>query len=216
MNRHASSRRLRTIATVALAVPAIMISAAPGAHAGGRAPDLPPSSRAALVRLFDPQLEKLGLRTTRALLQNLETYRSDAEGTHLAIYVEPIESMTDEEFLANVTKVSRIFLPRVFKEWQDLESFDVCQEPVPGVDDRESPPPVTQLLVSRTGAKRVKWPKATLRDIVKAAQLPSGAPPASQRDFFLFVNAQIAEQPAYEAAIAAATRSTTPTTTPAG
>ena len=216
MNRHTSRRRLWTIATVATAVAAIMVPAAPGALASGRAPDLPPSSRAALARLFDPQLEKLGLRTTRALLQSLETYRSDAEGTHLAIYVEPIESMTDEEFLTNVTKVSRIFLPRVFKEWQDLESFDVCQEPVPGVDDRESPPPVTQLLVSRKGAKRVRWPKATLRDIVKAAQLPADAPPASQRDFFLFVNAQIAKQPAYEAAITAATTSTTSATTPAG
>jgi hypothetical protein len=216
MNRHASSRRLRTVAAVALAVAAITVAAAPGAHAGGRAPDLPPSSRAALARLFDPQLEKLGLRTTRALLQSLETYRSDAEGTHLAIYVEPIDSMTDAEFLANITKVSRIFLPRVFKEWQDLESFDVCQEPVPGVDDRESPPPVTQLLVSRKGAKRVRWPKATLQDILEAAQLPPGSPPESTRDFFLFVNAALAKQPAYLAASAAATTSTTSATTPAG
>jgi hypothetical protein len=216
MNRHASSRRLRTVAAVALAVAAITVAAAPGAHAGGRAPDLPPSSRAALARLFDPQLEKLGLRTTRALLQSLETYRSDAEGTHLAIYVEPIDSMTDAEFLANITKVSRIFLPRVFKEWQDLESFDVCQEPVPGVDDRESPPPVTQLLVSRKGAKRVRWPKATLQDILEAAQLPPGSPPESTRDFFLFVNAALAKQPAYLAASTAATTSTTSATTPAG
>jgi hypothetical protein len=112
--------------------------------------------------------------------------------------------------------VSRIFLPRVFKEWQDLESFDVCQEPVPGVDDRESPPPVTQLLVSRKGAKRVRWPKATLQDILEAAQLPPGSPPESTRDFFLFVNAALAKQPAYLAASAAATTSTTSATTPAG
>jgi hypothetical protein len=216
MSLHGPKRRLVVIATVALALVAAVVASAPGARAGGQAPDLPPSSRAELVRLFDPQLEKLGLRTTRALLQSLDTYRSDPQGTHLAIYVEPIESMTDAEFVANITKVSRIFLPRVFREWKDLESFDVCQEPVPGVDDRESPPPVTQLLVSRKGARQVRWPKATLRDIVAAAQRPADAPPVSARDFFLFVNAQLSQQPAYQAALIAATSTTTPATTPTG
>jgi hypothetical protein len=211
MSRRGLHRLVPTTLAVLLAMASFAVVAAPDAHGTGRGPDLPPATLAALAKIFDPELEKLGLRTTRGLLQNLESYREDPEGRHLAIYVEPIGETTDAEFLANITKVSRIFLPKVFKQWTDLESFDVCQEPVPGVDDRESPPPVTQLLVSRKGFKRVSWRKASLDDLVEAAIIEPGAPSESTRDFFLFVNAQIAKQPAYQEALAAARASTTTT-----
>lgn len=209
MNRRALGGRFCRFVVVASVIVACAAGGTASAQAGGRSPDLPPPSRAALARIFDPQLEKLGLRTTRARLQNLTSYRRDSEGKHLAFYVEPIESMTDAEYVANITKVAKIFLPRVFKEWTDLESFDVCQEPVPGVDDRESPPPVTQLLVSRKGLTRVRWTKVSLQDLLEAGQVPPGSPPTSTRDFFVFVNHDIAEQPAYQAALAAAVAPTT-------
>jgi hypothetical protein len=215
MSRRVSHRLLRTTLAAVLTLGSVAFVAAPGAHGTGRRPDLPPSTFAALAKRFDPQLEKLGLRTTRGLLQNLDTYRPDPEGTHLAIYVEPIGEMTDAEFLDNVTKTSRIFLPKVFKQYADLESFDVCQEPVPGVDDREAPPPVTQLLVSREGYKRVRWRTATLDDLVEAALIEPGTPSASTRDFFLFINAQIAKQPEYQEALAAARAAATTTTSAA-
>lgn len=208
----------RTVVTVIIGLVAALgtVAGATGALAADRAPDLPPATRDALARLFDPQLEQLGLRTTRARLQNLRSYRTDANGRHLAIYVEPIESMTDAEYLENVTKVSRIFLPRVFKEWKDLQSFDICQEPVPGVDDREAPPPVTQLVVSRKGFRRVNWKAASLGDLLQAATIPPGAPPSSTRDFFLFVNSDLVALPAYQAARATVTTTPGATTPPAG
>jgi hypothetical protein len=144
------------------------------------------------------------------VLQNLETYRSDPEGTHLAIYVEPDgDAMSNEEYLENVTRVTKVFLPKVFKRWSDLESFDVCQEPPQALDTRTAPPPVTQILVSRKGVKRVRWKSATLDDIVAAAAIKVGAPTASTRDFYLFVNADIADLPEYQAAVAEAHATTT-------
>lgn len=202
------ARLLRRVLAVIVATTAVTAFASP-ADAGER-PDLPPPTRDALAKIFDPQLEDLGLHTTRATLQNLDTYRSDPDGTHLAIYVEPdSDAMSNEEYLENVTRVTKVFLPKVFKRWTDLESFDVCQEPPQALDDRTAPPPVTQVLVSRKGLKRVHWRSATLEDIVAASTIKIGAPTSASRDFYLFVNDEVAALPAYQAALAAARPTTT-------
>jgi hypothetical protein len=181
-----------------LAVPG-SASASAGRSVDDR-PDLPPATRDAIAALFDGKLARLGLRTTRATLQNLETYRSDPNGRHLAIYVEPTAKSSDARYLTTLVKSARIFLPMVFEEWSGLKSFDICQEPLPGVDDRAEPPPMTQVLVSRKGAGFVHWKRASLEDLVRESTTTRPNAEA-QRDFFVYVNPQLAQQPAYRAAV---------------
>jgi hypothetical protein len=140
--------------------------------ASAAAPDrrLPPSTRPELARIFNPKLHALGLRTTRALLQNLDTYAADPNGTHLAIYVEPMsDTFTDADYVDRFTKVTKIFLPFVFNRWKGLKSFDVCLEPLPNEDSSEAPPPITQILVTRKGVKALDWSNAALVDLLVAA-----------------------------------------------
>ncbi|MEX0663925.1 MAG: hypothetical protein WD598_04025 [Acidimicrobiia bacterium] len=131
---------------------------------------LPPPDREDLVRIFDPKVEDLGFRTTRARLQNLDTYAIDPRGRHLAIYLEPIgDEFTDAAYVAAVTETAEVFLPLVFKRWKGLKSFDVCLEPLPAEDASEEPAPITQLLVTRPGLDDVDWKHAALADLIAAS-----------------------------------------------
>jgi hypothetical protein len=120
---------------------------------------------------------------------------------HLAIYVEPTGSASDARYITNIVKSARIFLPMVFERWGALTSFDICQEPLPGVDDRPEPPPKTQLLVSRKGAAGVRWKHASLSDLLIESTTPRTSA-AEQRAFFLYVDPQLQQQAAYRAALA--------------
>jgi hypothetical protein len=156
---------------------------------------LPPPDREDLVRIFDPKVADLGFRTTRARLQNLDTYEIDPQGRHLAIYLEPIEEgFTDAEYVAAVTETAKVFLPMVFKRWKGLESFDVCLEPLPSEDSSESPPPVTQLLVTRVGLRDVKWKTVTLIELIAASNANEAAQ-YDERTFYLYLVPRLDEQP---------------------
>ena len=193
-----------------------LIVTATGTSAGavGAGRRLPPPARDALARIFDPMLEDLGLRTTRARLQNLRTYETDPNGRHLAIYVEPIEeTYSDDDYVEQFVEVAQVFLPRVFDRWKGLKSFDVCQEPRPSEDDRAEPPPRTQLLVTRKGSKSVRWRAATLAELLKVALEHQSSTDAA-RDFSVYFEAALDAQPvlADARAEAAATATTTSTT----
>ena len=152
--------------------------------------------------MFDPQLEPLGLRTTRAALQSLGTYERSDTGTHLAVYVEPIaEGEIDRAvFVRNIMKTARIFLPFVYNKWSDLKSFDVCQEPEPVLDDRPAPVPVTQLIADRKGAAAVNWKRASLATLLKRADEVNGK--KNQADpLSLFVSPRAYTEPAYQDAL---------------
>ena len=155
--------------------------------------DLPPSTRDELAKIFDPALKKIGLRTTRASLQDLEEYRQSPTGTHLAYYVEPIkiEGIDDAFYLDRIASTTKIFLPKVFKEWSDLEGFDICLEPVE--IPSPSPPPVTQLQVNRETAKDIKWQRAGLADLIgEAAERSDGATESGDREsFFLYISPRL-------------------------
>ena len=198
----------RVAGLVVVAVLAAAISSAVGGFQAGASVGsrrLPPPSRDSLARIFDPMLEDLGLRTTRALLQNLETYEEDPQGRHLAIYVEPIDeaTYTDAEYVQNFTELAKVFLPRVFKRWKDLESFDVCQEPRAADDPRDIPPSRTQILVSRVGAKFVRWKSTDLAELIAAANEHEGEGKNVQ-DFSVYFEQSLAFQPDLVAAIDAA------------
>ena len=194
-------KRHTLVVSVVAVVATLSLASSPGASVR-HAPDLPPADRDQLARLFDPQLKPLGLRTTRAALQQPGNYERSATGTHLAVYVEPIaEGEVDRAiYVRNIMKVARIFLPFVYKRWSDLESFDVCQEPEPLLDPRPAPIPVTQLIADRKGAAAVKWKHASLATLLKRAEAVNGkkneADPLS-----LYVSPRTVTEPAYQDAL---------------
>jgi hypothetical protein len=193
------------VALVFVVLAGSLSAAAPASARAHAAPDLPPSGRDELARLFDPELAPLGLRTTRAALQDPDHYERSAKGTHLAIYVEPTaQGAVDRAvYVRNIMKVARIFLPFVYKQWSDLKSFDVCQEPEPLLDPRPEPIPVTQLVADRKGAAAVKWKHASLAELIERANAVNGkgggADPLS-----LYVSPRTLTQPAYQDALRAA------------
>jgi hypothetical protein len=187
--------------SAALAVPASSVSAAT------RAP-LPPASRKALVALFEEKVERLGLRVTRAALVN-SYYERDPAGTHLAVYVEPIGDYRAEDYVAGTVEVARVFLPFVFERWKDLRSFDVCQEPVPGVDDRKTPPPETQVYATRAGSRLVDWSSVDLSTMIERAKAAEEAAGTGPAEFSLYVAHHLQETQAYQDAAGAAASTTT-------
>lgn len=160
-------RRVTTLTLVALLAGVAALTAVPPAGAAGQ--DLPPPQLAKLQKIFNPVVKPLGLRVTRGMLQSLETYQEDPQGTHLALYVEPIEpGYSNAQYLKMFTKLTHEFVPSVFKRWKGLESFDICQEPVD--DPREVPPPETQIFVMRSALDRVgNWKTANLTELLSAS-----------------------------------------------
>jgi len=134
---------------------------------------LPPNDFEELADIFDPQLKPLGLKLTRGALIDTRNgrYRPSDTGRHLALYVEPTGAeYTPVDYAEGIVPSAQVFLPEVFRRWSDLKTMDVCQEPLPGDDDRKEPPPVTQLFVSRAEARDLDWDTVTLPDLVAAAE----------------------------------------------
>ena len=201
-------RRVRTITTVvvalAIAAAALVVAAGP-ATAGAANANLPPADKAALAKLFRDELKPLGLRVSRGLLQNPETYDSDPKGTHLALYLTPTSSSyTTGDYVKNFARITRVFVPMVFDKWKGLRTFDICQEPVD--DPRDEPPPITQIYVSRDALDRVgSWKQATLVELLAAA-------PKDRRqrgaDYYVYFNNDIRQDPTFQKAAGEAGYST--------
>lgn len=152
---------------------------------------LPPNDFEQLAELFDPELRPLGLRLTRgALVDTDDGYEVSDTGRHLAVYVEPTGEYTTADFVDGIVPSAQVFLPEVFERWPRLETFDVCQEPLPADDDREEPPPVTQLYLSRSDSERFDWKTVTLPELIAAAE---GAGP----EFRLYAAPTVRSDPAY-------------------
>lgn len=162
-------RRSRRLVPFVLVASVVVAAAWPTAGARAAGLDLPPPQLAKLQKLFDREVRPFGLRVSRGMLQSLETYEKDPEGTHLALYVEPIDDgYTGAQYVRNFTRLTRALVPEVFERWSSLESFDICQEPFE--DPREVPPPTTQIFVARTALDRVgSWERATLRQLLVAS-----------------------------------------------
>ena len=190
--------RIASALLVALALTAGALAVvAATSTAGAAGSDLPPAKKAALAKLFRDELEPLGLRVSRGLLQNPETYDPDPEGTHLALYVTPTSTnYATTDYVENFTKLTRVFVPMIFDRWSSLQTFDICQEPVD--DAREEPPPVTQIYVARTALDRVgSWKRATLVDLLAAA-------PKDRRqrgaEYYVYFNPDIRSDADFQAA----------------
>ena len=190
--------RIASALLVALALTAGALAVvAATSTAGAAGSDLPPAKKAALAKLFRDELEPLGLRVSRGLLQNPETYDPDPKGTHLALYVTPTSTnYATTDYVENFTKLTRVFVPMIFDRWSSLQTFDICQEPAD--DAREEPPPVTQIYVARTALDRVgKWKRATLVDLLAAA-------PKDRRqrgaEYYVYFNPDIRSDADFQAA----------------
>ena len=155
---------------------------------------LPPNDFEELAAIFDDELEPLGLKMTRgALVDTTGGYEESDTGRHLAVYVEPTGEYTTADYAEGIVPSAQVFLPEVFERWDRLETFDVCQEPLPGADDRKEPPPVTQLYVSREEARPIEWETVGLAELVAAAE-------PTRRDFRLYVAAPVMSDPSFTAA----------------
>jgi hypothetical protein len=195
-----TTRRVRTLpallVTLVITAGALVVATGP-TKAGAAGSNLPPASRAALAKMFRDDLKPLGLRVSRGLLQNPETYDPDPKGTHLALYLTPTSSTyATDDYVKNFAKITRVFVPMVFDRWKGLRTFDICQEPVD--DPRDEPPPVTQIYVSRDALDRVgSWKKATLVELLAAA-------PKDRRqrgaDYYVYFGVGIRTDPTFQKA----------------
>ena len=117
-------RRVRSAAAVVIALMLALVLAtgalavaAGVTTAGATNSNLPPAQKAALAKLFRDDLKPFGLRVSRGLLQNPETYDPDPKGTHLALYLTPTSSTyTTDDYVKNFAKITRVFVPMVFEK----------------------------------------------------------------------------------------------------
>lgn len=138
------------VAALALAGPAC-------SRAGPRG--LPPDDAGRLAAVIDPLVAPLELHFTRGSVE-------DRDGHHLALYVAPVTAFSDQRFVDTILPLARAVTPVVFARWPGLNSYDICQEPSPGVDDRPQPESQTVFDVSRRYAAGVPWDRVDLRSLV--------------------------------------------------
>lgn len=153
---------------------------------------LPANDVGTLRQLYDPLLATMGLRLTRGELIDTSNdgYTSSDTGTHLALYVEPLDDgFTTAAYVEGLWTVSAALTPDVFARWSGLASYDICQEPPPSVDDRDEPLPYTQINLTRESAAAVDWADGDLATLIAAAR--------TDGDFDLVVAGEIRQSPEY-------------------
>ncbi len=149
----------------ALALAVLAVGACSGGISTPTEPALlPPHERDDLAALFDPMVESLGYQVTRASLIDRSTYQVDADGGHLAIYVAPTADVSSDQFAMDFPLLTSVFLPFVFDQWPELDSFDLCQEPFNSTDD--TPPSLTVIDLTRDAAAAVAWGELGLTEII--------------------------------------------------
>ena len=184
--------RRRELLVAVVASLALLSSACGGDEGTGDGPPADSAGSAATEfgREYDASLADLGFRVGRAGFTEDATSEEYREGgRHLAVYVEPIRELSDEEYVEGVALVARLFLPDVFEEYPDLASFDVCQEPRSSDDD---PKPRTQIALNREQASRVDWSSATTADLLRGSR-------ATPNTVNLFVDDELRASPAWAA-----------------
>jgi hypothetical protein len=166
----ARARRLLGIAAAGALACIAMVGCSSGSGDGDSSKALPPNDKAAIERVFAPELERLGVRLTRGALVDLKTGKPSATGTHLAVYVEPTGNFTPDDYARGTVKTLRAFIPGAFERWGGLTSFDVCQEPLPAADARPEPPPITKVDLTKAASAKVRWESLDLARLLRDAK----------------------------------------------
>lgn len=126
---------------------------------------LPPNDLEALAAIYDPLVEPYGVRITRAaLIDRDEGYLESDTGTHLALYVEPVddEAYTTAAYVEGMYEITELTANHAFGTWPSLESYDICQEPWQSEDSGLTPFPVTQIDLTRQSAEDFEWESSDL------------------------------------------------------
>lgn len=140
----------------------------PSTTATTAAAHLPPHTLQGLAPILDPLVEPLGFRITRGSLISLTTYNPTPDGTHLALYVVPLEDAGPDQYAERIVPLAAALLPFVFEAWPGLESFDVCQEPF-GWEAPGTPPSLTILDLDRYPAEQIDWTTVDLPGLIRAS-----------------------------------------------
>lgn len=122
-----------------------------------------------LERRYGEELSALGMRISRAGRSAGTAQEYSGEGNHLAVYVAPSNAQSPDEAVSLIAPVAKIFLPDVFTAFDDVESFDVCQEPF--APDADAPEPLTQLIVEKRNSRAIDWSALTLESLVEATRM---------------------------------------------
>lgn len=142
------------------------------------ADDFPPSDFEELAAIYDPMLEEHDLVLTRAEVIDRTDgqYEPSPTGTHLALYVEPTGEQSNQEYLDLLVQTTAEVTPQVFAEWGSIESYDICQEPLPSEDDSEEPIPVTQVEITRDAAADIDYEALDLPELLAISNLQANPP----------------------------------------
>jgi hypothetical protein len=139
--------------------------------------DLPPLEEYSVADIenlravYGPPLAAFDLEVTRGGLVDLNG------GNHLQIYAEPTTPASangPQVFLDRMLPSFQAIVPLLFDAYPDLDSFDLCQEPVPDESPSTTQPeyeePVTLLFLTRAAYESVPdWDTATLADLLAVA-----------------------------------------------
>jgi hypothetical protein len=203
------ARRLLGIGVAGAVACAAAVGCSSGSDGGDSAKALPPNDKAAIERVFAPELERLGVRLTRGALVDLKTGKPSATGTHLAVYVEPTGDFTPEDYARGTVQTLQAFIPGAFERWGGLTSFDVCQEPLAAVDTRPEPPPITKVDLTKAASRKVRW------DDLDLARLLRDAKRLGRRALSVYAKPEVRNTGVYQDAAVKANTSGTTTPTPA-
>jgi hypothetical protein len=148
--------------------------------------EFPPNDFEELAAVFDPMLEPMGLVLTRgALIDRTDGgYERSDTGTHLALYVEPIDeaSYTLDDYVIGVYDVTALVTPYVFERWTEIESYDICQEPPNAEDPSAEPFPVSQVEIDRASSDAFDWDGGDLEALLAASKEGGGVRVVTSRE----------------------------------
>ena len=156
--------------------------------------ELPPPSALDLEPLYGEALAAVGMRLTDrggTIDRTGGGYVASPDGTHLALYVEPIGDRTTQQYIDGILDVALVFSD-IYDRWPGLESYDVCQEPLdPDGNQGPEPLPVTQIELTRAQSDAIDWATVTVEDLVHGSL-------AEPPELALRVSAELAADPAYQ------------------
>jgi hypothetical protein len=140
---------------------------------GGGGAEYPPGALEDLAAIVDPLVAPLGYKLGRGVLIDRNTYRETPTGNHLALYLEPLEEKTPNEYAAEFLPIATLFVPAVFAAWPGLVSFDVCQEPFDW-QGTTAPPGLTVFDIDRETAAGIDWATIDLAGLLDLATTEAG------------------------------------------
>jgi hypothetical protein len=140
--------------------------------------DFPPNDVDELAEIYDEMLAEYDVVLTRGEVIDRTDgqYTPSATGTHLALYVEPSETVDPEVYLERLVEITKVVTPQVFDEWGSIESYDICQEPSPEESSEEEPIPLTQVEITRDAASEIDFDDLDLPQLLALANTQQDPP----------------------------------------